>query len=87
MPDYREKMSFHGLRSGIRWRGTRLARRHPNGESEGMVRTYLRRDMAGIPKISGPQERERVAVEHPGRMSSLQGSTVPSGEPGSQGQE
>jgi hypothetical protein len=43
-----------------------LARRHPNGESEGildgptlMVRPELRRYMAGVPKISGPQERER----------------------------
>jgi hypothetical protein len=74
-------MSFHGLRSGIRWRGLRLARRHPNGESEGiwdapvsMVRPDLRRDMAGIPKISVPQER--VDVEHLGGMSSSRGSTV-----------
>jgi hypothetical protein len=29
-----------------------------------MVRPDLRRDMAGIPKILGPQERERD-VEHP----------------------
>jgi hypothetical protein len=43
-----------------------LARRHPNGESEGiwdspspMVRPDLRRDMAGVPNISGSQERER----------------------------
>jgi hypothetical protein len=42
-----------------------LARRHPNGESEGisegptpMVRPDLRRDMAGVPEISVPQERE-----------------------------
>jgi hypothetical protein len=32
--DYREKMSFHDLRSPVRQRGPRLARRHPNGESE-----------------------------------------------------
>jgi hypothetical protein len=75
-----------------------LARRHPNGESEGiwdsptpMVRPDLRKDMAGIPEISGPQERER---EREREMWSTQrerlhlgGSTVPSGEPGSQGQE
>jgi hypothetical protein len=60
------KMSFHGLRSGIRQRSPRLARRHPNGESEGIWmaqlpwwRPDLRRDMSGIPKISDPQERER----------------------------
>jgi hypothetical protein len=48
----------------------------------------LRRDMAGVPEISGPQERERN-VEHPEGMSSPWGgvSTVPSGEPSSQGQE
>jgi hypothetical protein len=64
-------MSFHGLRSGMRLRGPRLARRHPNGKSEGildgptsMMRPGLRRDMAGISEISGPQERERD-VEHP----------------------
>jgi hypothetical protein len=63
-------MSFRVLRSGMRGRGPRLARRHPNGESEGilegptpMVRPDLRRDMEGIPEISGPQERERN-VEH-----------------------
>jgi hypothetical protein len=60
------KMKFRDLRSGIRRRGPRLARRHPNGESEGildgptlMVRPDLRRDMVGVPEISGPQERER----------------------------
>jgi hypothetical protein len=70
-----------------------LARRHPNGESEGiwdgpisMVRPDLRRDRAGVPKISDPQERERD-VEYPEGMSSPWGSTVPSGEPGSQGRE
>jgi hypothetical protein len=85
-------MSFHGLRSGVRWKDTRLARRHPNGESEGIwdgpistVRPELRRDMAGVPEISVPQKR--VDVEHLGGMSSLQESTVPSGEPGSQGRE
>jgi hypothetical protein len=43
-----------------------LARRHPNGESEGiwdgptpMVRPDLRRDMVSVPKISGRRERER----------------------------
>jgi hypothetical protein len=51
-----------------------------------MVRPDLRRDVAGIPKISGPQGRERD-VEHPEGTSSPWGSTVPSGEPGSQGQE
>jgi hypothetical protein len=50
----------------MRHRGPRLARRYPNEESEGildgpstMVRPDLRRDMVGIPKISGPQEREQ----------------------------
>jgi hypothetical protein len=64
-------MSFCGLRSGIRWRDPRFVRRHPNGQSEGildgptlMVRPDLRRDMASIPEISGPQERERD-VEYP----------------------
>jgi hypothetical protein len=53
-----------------------------------MVRPELRRDMAGIPEISGPQERERERdVEHPEGTSSPWGSTVPSEEPGSQGQE
>jgi hypothetical protein len=66
-----------------------LARRHPNGESEGildgptpMVRPDLRRDMAGVPKISGPQERERN-VEHPEGTSSPWGVHSPSGEPSS----
>jgi hypothetical protein len=74
-PDYREERAF------IRRRGLRLARRHPNGESEGiwsgsisMVRPDLRRDMVGAPKISVPQER--VDVEHPGGTSSSWGSTV-----------
>jgi hypothetical protein len=55
----------------MRLRGPRLARRHPNGKSEGildgptsMMRPGLRRDMAGISEIAGPQERERD-VEHP----------------------
>jgi hypothetical protein len=39
-----------------------------------MVRPDLRRDMAGIPEISVPQER--VDVKHPGDMSSSQGPTV-----------
>jgi hypothetical protein len=42
--------------------------------------------MAGVPEISGPQERERDVV-YPEGMSSPLGSTVPSGEPGSQGGE
>jgi hypothetical protein len=44
-----------------------LARRHPNGECEGfldgptpMVRLDLRRNVVGIPEISGPQERVDV---------------------------
>jgi hypothetical protein len=64
------KMNFPGLRSRMRHRGPRLARRHPNGESEGIlegptpkVRPDLRRDMVGIPEISGPQETEKD-VEH-----------------------
>jgi hypothetical protein len=43
--------------------GPKVARRHHSGESEviwdgptPMVRPDLRRDMAGVPKISGPQE-------------------------------
>jgi hypothetical protein len=58
-----------------------LARRYPNGESEGifdgptlMVRPDLRRDMAGIPKIAVPQER--VDVGHPGGTSSSRGGGV-----------
>jgi hypothetical protein len=58
-----------------------LARRHPNGESErildgpiSMVRPDLRRDMAGVPEISVPQER--VDVKHLGGTSSSWGSTV-----------
>jgi hypothetical protein len=35
-----------------------------------MVRPDLRRDMAGIPEISGPQERERD-VEHNTQRESL----------------
>jgi hypothetical protein len=75
----------------MRHRGPRLARRHPNGESEGIlegptpkVRPDLRRDMVGIPEISGPQERERD-VEHTTQREHLHhgGATVPSGEPGS----
>jgi hypothetical protein len=75
-------MSFQGLRSGIRQRGPRLAKRHPNGESDGildsltpMVRPELRRkDLTGIPEISDPQER--VDVEHLGGMSPSWGPTV-----------
>jgi hypothetical protein len=61
--------------------GPKLARRHPNGESEGildgptpMVRPDLRRDMAGVLEISVPQER--VDVGHPGGTSSSRGSGV-----------
>jgi hypothetical protein len=85
-------MSFRGLRSGVRQRGPRLARRHPNGESEGildgptlMVRPDLRRDMAGIPEISGPQEREREMWNTQRECLHHGGPTVPSGEPGFQG--
>jgi hypothetical protein len=39
-----------------------------------MVRPEFRRDMAGVPKISVPQER--VDVEHLGEMSSSQEPTV-----------
>jgi hypothetical protein len=72
-----------------------LARRRPSGESEGtcddptpMERPDLRKDMAGIPDLSGPQERERN-VEHNTQRKHLHHgrSTVPSGEPSSQGQE
>jgi hypothetical protein len=45
-----------------------------------MVSPDLTRDMAGVPEISGVQERERD-VEHPEGMSSPQGSTVPVGNP------
>jgi hypothetical protein len=46
-----------------------------------MVRPDLRRDMVVVPKISGPQEKERD-VEYPEGTSSPQGSTVPGGFPG-----
>jgi hypothetical protein len=40
--------------------------------------------MAGVPKISGPQERERNVENNPQRECLDHGnSTVPSGEPGS----
>jgi hypothetical protein len=86
------KTSFHGLRSSVRHRVPRLTRRHPNGESEGilegstpMVRPDLRRDMAGVPEISGPQERERDVehttqrehLHHWGGAQSLVGNPVP----------
>jgi hypothetical protein len=67
-----------------------LARRHLNEESEGiwdgptpMVRPDLRRDMAGIPEISGPREREREMWStqreclHQGSPQSLVGNPVP----------
>jgi hypothetical protein len=48
-----------------------------------MVRPDLRRDMAGIPKISGPQEREKN-MEYPreniftmGHPQSLVGNPIP----------
>jgi hypothetical protein len=72
-------MSFCGLKSGIRQRGPRLARRYSNGESEGildgptpMVRPDLKRDMVGVPEISGPQERESRCGA-PGRNIFLMG--------------
>jgi hypothetical protein len=88
MPDYKLKMSFWDLRSGMMRRGPRLARRHPNGESEGildgptlMVRPALRRDMAGIPKILGPQERKMWSTQrehlHHGHPQSLVGNPIP----------
>jgi hypothetical protein len=49
-----------------------------------MVRPDLRRDMVGIPEISNPQEKERD-VEYPEGTSSPRASTVPNGEPSSQG--
>jgi hypothetical protein len=55
-----------------------------------MVRPDLRRDMAGIPEISGPQERERERERYEaprGNIFTTGGSTVPSGEPSSQGRE
>jgi hypothetical protein len=86
-------MSSWGLRSGVKHRGPRLARRYPSGESERildgptlMVRPDLRRDMADIHEISGPHERE-IEVEYPEGAASPWGSTVHSGEPGSQGWE
>jgi hypothetical protein len=45
-----------------------------------MVRSDLRRDMVGVPKISGPQERERERerdVEYPEGTSSPQGIHSP----------
>jgi hypothetical protein len=92
-------MSFQGLRSDVRHRGPRLARRHPNGESEGildgpipMVRPDLRRDMAEVPEISGPQERERERDRGRERCGAPRGNAFTMGgpqslvgEPGSQG--
>jgi hypothetical protein len=85
MPDFR-KMSFWGLRSGMRHQGPRLARRYPNGESEGIlddltliVRPDLRRDIWLVTWKYQVLRRKRVDVEHLGGMSSFQGSTVPSG--------
>jgi hypothetical protein len=52
-----------------------------------MVRPDLRRDMVGIPKISGPQERERCGVPRENIFTMGRVSTVPSGEPCFQGQE
>jgi hypothetical protein len=73
-------MSFRGLRLGVRQRGPRLTRRHPNGDSDGildgptpLVRPDLRRYMAGIPKISVPQERES-RYGTPGRNVFLTGA-------------
>jgi hypothetical protein len=46
-----------------------------------MVRPDLRRDMVGIPEISGPQERERERerenVEHPEGMVFIMGVHSP----------
>jgi hypothetical protein len=47
-----------------------------------MVRPDLRRDMAGIPKISGPQEREKCGTSRGniftiGGPQSLVGNPVP----------
>jgi hypothetical protein len=48
-----------------------------------MVRPDLRRDMAGVPEISGPQEREREMQStqrerlHHGGPQSLVGNLVP----------
>jgi hypothetical protein len=65
-----------------------LARRHPNGELKNsptpMVRPDLRRDTAGVTKISGPQEREREMWStqkehlHHGGPQSLVENPVPS---------
>jgi hypothetical protein len=75
------KMSFQGLRSGVRRRAPRLDRRHPNGESEGtwngtisIVRPELREDMTGIHEVSDPQERVEVGL--PGGMYHHRGPTV-----------
>jgi hypothetical protein len=52
-----------------------------------MVRPELRRDVAGIPEISSPQEIDREMLKTTPRRNvfTTGGSTVPSGEPGSQG--
>jgi hypothetical protein len=44
-----------------------------------MVRPDLRRDMAGIPKISGPQERERERERE--RCGALRGNVFAMGCP------
>jgi hypothetical protein len=50
-----------------------------------MVRPDLRRDMAGVPEILGPQEREREMwnTTPRGNIFTTGWATVPSGEPGS----
>jgi hypothetical protein len=67
-----------------------LARRHPSGESEGildgptpMVRPHLRRDMAGVPKSQVLRSESRCGVPRgnvfatAGGPQSLLGNPVP----------
>jgi hypothetical protein len=82
------KMSFWGLRSGMRRRGPRVARRHPNGESEEFWKVQLpwwrpdlRRDMVGVPKIPGPQEREMWNTIPTGNIFTMAGPQTLVGTP------
>jgi hypothetical protein len=70
-------MSIHDLRSNVRQWGPSLARRNPNGESERIWDdpiNMVRPELAGVTKISVPQER--VDVGHPWATSSPWRPTV-----------
>jgi hypothetical protein len=77
-------MSFHGLRSGIR-QGPRLAKRHPNGESEGiwdhptpMVKAWPEERYGGHPQnIRFSGGREKCGTQCPEGTSSPWGGGDP----------